>query len=519
MSLQLCLSCDDCPFNIYYCASGIYWYIQSKKEQFDCTIILYSDTYTITNKNTVTSKILPLNIENKVQISKIVIRTIDRSYTVENFCVVCNVHKKSKLIACIVCGCFDGLTLNHNRLIKYALRLGPTIFFVDIGDTTDTKHNSLNKFMNSTQERIDAVKICASHHSLDKKCNGHYPMVWPRSQSMTKCINKAFKYFKKEGFKNIYYVCGSDQMEYIRTKLPEGVIAFGIERVPTGIHNIKKPIFNKLFRELDICCITNYPKSYTSWFSSSTVRRSRELKRNMDILGIDTNNNSDTSNPFNKQTITSKYDEFVQSGFNEDIVDVRMRIDVMGDPIKINCKMLSMLNESRIVICLPGRSSKLSLSSICGEFTIGSDAIRVSGQIVRFFTVDYNDRSTESNVWIDNMIVNDGTYYNDNACKIMIAMIAPRFSSSLFRSNKKFYGKRIAFDKAREQLSKLTILARSLGTAMSHMISSAAASAMQSIGYTDNEIEELLELTLNINYVNLNTSSLLGILTYLQKQN
>ena len=89
----------------------------------------------------------------------------------------------------------------------------------------------------------------------------------------------------------------------------------------------------------------------------------------------------------------------------------------------------------------------------------------------------------------------------------------------LFRSNKKFYGKRIAFDKAREQLSKLTILARSLGTAMSHMISSAAASAMQSIGYTDNEIEELLELTLNINYVNLNTSSLLGILTYLQKQN
>jgi len=471
------------------------------------------------------NKVIPLGINEKKQISKITIELShpqhnDLSFVVQKFHLSCTKCFKSNhkfnqtvgsSIGSIVCGCFDGLTLKHNRLLKYAVSLGSTIIYVDPGSQFDSKHHSTFQFMNSMKERMEAVRLCVIGHN--NKLN-HTISIRPRYKKMRDSIQEAQLEFSGLGYKKIYYVCGSDQMEFIHRKLPSlgpvVVTPFDIERNPIEIEKITKNNFPSILNRLDLSILSDYPLlTSNSWFSSTILRKHNSLVKKLDQWGIDLPTTRQSNNKFNplwKSTETPTLFEFLHVGFhnNWNTADIRIRIGQLDQPIKLAPKMMRLVSDTQMILCLPGRSSKLSKSSICREFQIGLDSIQKTGKLIRFFTVNYNLRDIPSMTWLKQMYAEkNGLYFNQDACRIMMNVIAPKFSHSLCRIKGRFYGEKMPTKMAIEKLSKLTIMARSLGTAMSHMISSAMECAMLEIGFTKEEVRVLIQLVVSLDFGNI----------------
>ena len=522
--LQKCTKCQHCLlFDIYYAHAGVYWYIQSLVNLFQIKITIHTtDGFLIKEIHDLPkNKKISLGIDEKKKISKLTMDMPDLSFVVQKFNMICtkcseSICNSNQTTGSIVCGCFDGLTLKHNRLLKYAVSLGSTIIYVDPGSQFDTKHHSSFRFMNSLKERMEAVRLCIIGHcerfGLKLK---HSISIRPRYKKMRDSIQEAQQEFFKRGFNKIYYVCGSDQMEFIirKRKLPLGppdITPFDIERNPVEIEKITKNNFPSILNRLDLSILSDYPLlTSDSWFSSTILRKYKALMKRLDQLGIDRPNDkqpTDKCNPLWKSSKTSTLYEFLHVGFHNkwNELDIRTRIGKLDQPLKLAPKMMRLVSDIRMVLCLPGRSSKLSKSSICREFQIGLETIQQTGKQIRFFTVDYDSRDIPSMTWLKHMYAEkNGLYFNQDACRIMMNVIAPRFSESLCRIKGRFYGQKISIKMAREKLSKLTIFARSLGTAMSHMISGAMECAMLAIGFTKEEVRDLIQLVVSLDFGNI----------------
>ena len=527
--MNKCSKCKHCTgFDIYCKSSGVYWYIKTLTDRCEvCVTICYSDgctdsiecdTHIIhtnpdTNPDTnPTNGLSLINIDTCRRIKSISLTYNKIEYIINNFRVTCKECEESSgyKSGCVVCGCFDGLTLKHNRLLRYASSFDKVIVYVDEGSVHDTKHHSHGKFVNSLKERIEAVRICLIQH----KNNLDLISVRPRVKKMSESIHEASNKLIDDGCKDIYYVCGSDQAEYIDRKLPDGMTCYNIERNPISIDVIKSHPFPNILNTLDISILNGYPKSHTSWFSSSIIRKQRSIKRTLDVLGIDIKPcvtrkcKNQNCNPIHLTSYIPFVTVFALKGYSNawNVLDVRCRVDQMEKPIRLNPSLLSLLSGERLLVCLPGRSSFPTQSSICQEFRIGMDVIKHCEHrgVAKFVTVNYNDRSTTSGVWLNNMY-NDpnGLYYNDDACQIALGLFGPMFSSTLCRIGNKFYGEKIDISLAQDNLSKITILSRSLGSAMTHMISSAMYIMMTSIGYTRKEIIGLLSSVISLDMGNI----------------
>ena len=509
----VCPSEKNIPF-IVGTSQSVYWFIKSASDKilYDVRIYysihgeLYDQTVNINNEY------YPINLKHNKKLVKIFIEFSNETYCVENYKVikVMNIsyvsptqlftHNPNFSCASIICGCFDGFTQNHNRLIKNALSIGPVMIFVEVAEKSELKQRSSSAFIYGTQERMDAVKAFSAEICKDK-FHHSYSIVLPRIDSMKNSIKKANEYFLQKGFNRINYVCGSDQLEYIYSKIPANIKVLGIERVPTGRIFAYNVIFPKIINELHLLNLCKYPKSSLSWFSSSNVRRERSLIRSLDALGIDTGHTPSNKNLLYSFSNKLSLQQFVCRGLKlTPSVKLCMRTDQYGFPIKINSNFISMFNESKVIIILPGRSHTTKSTSMCAEFSLCEKVIE-NNTIAKMFDVEYTDTNTKTDVWLQELYKND-KFFNSDALNIMLDTLGPRFSSELFFSNGKFYGKKLGLETAKYRLNKLTILSRSLGGVMSHMISNAANASMEMIGYDSDDIKTLLECVYSVDFGN-----------------
>lgn len=488
-----CIASENVPFKLYTISAGMIWYIAGEKASI---VVQLNDGDYITID--IDENMRRIDKDGCTRIKKIKIFHKDDIYIVENFKVskmivdtyIANLNTIKSNSGAILCGCFDGMTINHQRLLKVASCFSNVVVFVDQGDITTTKHHSTSKFMYDTTTRINCVKSFL----IDRKCSS---IVVPRTESMAKSIEKGYNILKTKG--NVMYVCGYDQSLYVDSKIKNiPVKTFFVDRINYKPEQ-NRPTVPLILKHLDLIDICDYPEESALWFSSTLCRNRREITRSLDALGIDYVKSGYTKNPlFYKMNSIDRYLCAPLQKYSRIYIK-----DTIGTPVLVNANYISQISSSmsRQCVILPGRSARVSDDSFILEWGKISEVIDRTGNVVKLFAYDYSDRDTVSCHWLGKLY-NQG-WYNNDAIAVFLAFIAPRVSKTMCYVGMRWCGQKLSYEDAFNNMKTLTFITRSYGSVVSHMVSLCAIHAMVSIGYTLEEIDKLLKEIISIDFGNI----------------
>uniref|UniRef100_A0A6C0J5F6 Uncharacterized protein n=1 Tax=viral metagenome TaxID=1070528 RepID=A0A6C0J5F6_9ZZZZ len=123
-------------------------------------------------------------------------------------------------------------------------------------------------------------------------------------------------------------------------------------------------------------------------------------------------------------------------------------------------------------------------------------------KMTRLLIVDYKNKTTTSETWLNSIYKSKQLYFNSDSLNIMCEIMAPRFSDNLrfCSQSHRFIGSKIDLIEAKYRLNKFTIISRSMGSIISHMIFFAAYKAMMDIGYSVLETMDLLSCVVSLDF-------------------
>jgi hypothetical protein len=471
-------------FDIYAVNGGIYWKI-SIKQNGNLKIQNNGPGDIIYNRYVTRGEIIYINYRNERRIKILEIIFNEKEFYINGFFLYSK-SEENGIPGFILCGCFDGMTLRHQVLLKIAASTiknrGYGYIYVDEGEVGDIKHHSTSGFMNSYNSRTKIVSSVLSYFYMNnfKSARKNYTniKILPRNKKWETLIKEAAEKLIKKGVTKIYYICGLDQVENFKRKhntikFPLNYISknntlyfMAIDRSPLGDIKSKSLFeFDRLYKLTNIYSLEtsidfkSLKSTYNLSTSSTQIREIRKYKKNID---------SNIIHNMDKFKILSHLTSVVF----EKKLDCTIKNHQSQKPYPFDLTTLK--EKNRIIIYLPGRTSNKDsdISYDSSSLIMARIKEQKNDNNSTFLIVNYKDTKTETKQVIDKIYSNEFKYFNEDAFLIATELFGPFiFKSHFYYDGNKFHGIRYDINQIKENFRKITIITRSIGSIIGHMVS------------------------------------------------
>ncbi len=472
-------------FDLYALDGGIYWKI-IPKQHGTLTLLNCTKTFDVLNHlfddMVIPGQNIMINYDTSIRLDLITIKFNENEFYVNGF-MIHSKHNVNKLPGFIMCGCFDGMTQRHQKLLKIGASIieanGYGCVFIDKGEAGEKKHHSEWGFMNNFDVRKNAVihvlsSLFRKRLKMYKKTFKNYNnvIIKKRTCKWIDSIKYGINELKKKGVNKIYYVCGVDQMENFKNKMDDDIrqqlSILAIERVSPEENNTKSSyivadyinISNKMALEscIDFNSLTRTCEMSTS---STNIRQIFKIKKHMNHINI----MRDIDMNYILQHITR-----VTFG-NE--LDCYIKTHQCKPSSKFD--MSTLTERSKIILYLQGRTvSQKDMDSVSSDSSsllfMRFKQINQSYNPV-FLIINYKDRKTESKNILDQIYDSNFEYISKDAYSIATEIFGPFiFTRHFYFDGTKFHGERYSNDIIINNFKKFKIITRSMGSIIGHMV-------------------------------------------------